>query len=115
MERDKRMGLANYYGKDQLDARRYMPGLDGLRALAVLAVIAYHVNMPWAGGGLLGVCIFFVLSGYLITDILVAQYKSSGGIDLKEFWLGRARPSQNSFRSMPPEDLYWATRISVIR
>lgn len=96
MERERRIRLANYYGKDQLDARRYMPGLDGLRALAVLAVIAYHVNMPWAGGGLLGVCIFFVLSGYLITDILVAQCKSSGGINLKEFWLGRAR------RLLPP-------------
>ncbi|HWQ76974.1 MAG TPA: acyltransferase family protein [Syntrophomonas sp.] len=91
MERDGRIGFANYYGKDQLDARRYMPGLDGLRAMAVLAVIAYHLNLPWAQGGLLGVCIFFVLSGYLITDILASQWQSSGGIDLKEFWLGRAR------------------------
>ena len=78
-------------GRNQLDARRYMPGLDGLRALAVLAVIAYHLNLPWAPGGLLGVCIFFVLSGYLITDILVAQWQFSGGLNLKEFWLGRAR------------------------
>lgn len=78
-------------GRNQLDARRYMPGLDGLRALAVLAVIAYHLHLPWAPGGLLGVCIFFVLSGYLITDILVAQWQFSGGLNLKEFWLGRAR------------------------
>lgn len=91
MERNRKIGRANYYGKDQLDARRYMPGLDGLRALAVLAVIAYHLNLPWAQGGLLGVCVFFVLSGYLITDILVTQWRSSGGINLKEFWLGRAR------------------------
>jgi len=68
-----------------------MPGLDGLRALAVLAVIAYHLNLPWAPGGLLGVCIFFVLSGYLITDILVNQWQTGGGINLKQFWLGRAR------------------------
>ncbi|MDD4334064.1 MAG: acyltransferase family protein [Desulfotomaculaceae bacterium] len=68
-----------------------MPGLDGLRALAVIAVIAYHQDMPWAPGGLLGVCLFFVLSGYLITDILVAQWKPSAGLNLKEFWLSRAR------------------------
>ncbi len=73
------------------NARRYMPGLDGLRALAVIAVIAYHQDLSWAQGGLLGVCLFFVLSGYLITDILVAQWKSKGIINLKDFWLGRAR------------------------
>ena len=78
-------------GGNQIYPRRYMPGLDGLRALAVLAVIAYHLHLPWAPGGLLGVCIFFVLSGYLITDILVAQWQFSGGLNLKEFWLGRAR------------------------
>lgn len=78
-------------GGNQSYPRRYMPGLDGLRALAVLAVIAYHLHLPWAPGGLLGVCIFFVLSGYLITDILVAQWQFSGGLNLKEFWLGRAR------------------------
>jgi peptidoglycan/LPS O-acetylase OafA/YrhL len=91
MQRDGRNGSTNYFAKEQLDARRYMPGLDGLRALAVLAVIAYHLNFPWAPGGLLGVCIFFVLSGYLITDILVNQWQTGGAINLKEFWLGRAR------------------------
>ena len=48
--------------------QRYMPGLDGLRALAVLAVIAFHEQLGWAPGGLLGVGVFFTLSGYLITD-----------------------------------------------
>ncbi len=91
MERDGKIGLTEVYVKGQGGARRYMPGLDGLRALAVLAVIAYHLNLPWAPGGLLGVCIFFVLSGYLITDILVTQWKTSGGMNLKDFWLGRAR------------------------
>jgi len=91
MERDGKIRLDVNKGQDPLDVRRYMPGLDGLRALAVLAVIAYHLNLSWAPGGLLGVCIFFVLSGYLITDILVVPGKSSLGMNLKEFWLGRAR------------------------
>ena len=53
--------------------QRYMPGLDGLRAIAVLAVIAYHEQFGWAPGGLLGVGVFFTLSGYLITDLLLSQ------------------------------------------
>ena len=52
--------------------QRYMPGLDGLRALAVLAVIAYHLGFGWAAGGLLGVGVFFTRSGPLITDLLLA-------------------------------------------
>ena len=58
--------------------QRYMPGLDGLRAIAVLGVIAYHLNFAWAPGGLLGVGVFFTLSGYLITDILLASERDSG-------------------------------------
>jgi peptidoglycan/LPS O-acetylase OafA/YrhL len=54
-------------------SQRYMPGLDGLRAIAVLAVIAYHLNPAWAPGGLLGVGVFFTLSGYLITDLLLGH------------------------------------------
>ncbi len=67
-----------------------MPGLDGLRAIAVLGVIAYHLGFGWAEGGLLGVGVFFTLSGYLITDILLSQV-SRGGIKLKSFWMARAR------------------------
>lgn len=70
---------------------RYMPGLDGLRALAVLAVIAYHLNLPWASGGFLGVTVFFVLSGYLITDLLIAEWSRNNTIDLKGFWIRRAK------------------------
>jgi peptidoglycan/LPS O-acetylase OafA/YrhL len=70
---------------------RYMPGLDGLRAIAVLAVIFFHLDFGWAPGGLLGVGIFFTLSGYLITDILLGQYMRRGAIHLGRFWLGRAR------------------------
>jgi len=67
-----------------------MPGLDGLRAIAVLAVIAFHLEWGWAQGGLLGVGVFFTLSGYLITDILLNQVRR-GGIELIPFWLARAR------------------------
>ncbi|TCP22347.1 peptidoglycan-N-acetylmuramate O-acetyltransferase [Scopulibacillus darangshiensis] len=70
---------------------RYMGGLDGLRALAVLAVIAYHLNLRWAPGGFLGVVVFFVLSGYLITDQLVAKWDQRGRMDFRDFWLRRAR------------------------
>jgi peptidoglycan/LPS O-acetylase OafA/YrhL len=72
-------------------SQRYVPGLDGLRALAVLAVIAYHVNFGWAQGGLLGVGIFFTLSGYLITDLLLAQQAATGRLQLVNFWQRRAR------------------------
>jgi peptidoglycan/LPS O-acetylase OafA/YrhL/lysophospholipase L1-like esterase len=71
--------------------QRYMPGLDGLRALAVLAVIAYHLGVGWAPGGLLGVGVFFTLSGYLITDLLLGRYENTGGLQLADFWLRRAR------------------------
>jgi len=70
--------------------QRYMPGLDGLRAIAVLGVVLYHLKFGWAEGGLLGVGVFFTLSGYLITDILLNQV-NRGGIKLKSFWLARAR------------------------
>ncbi|MDQ2621465.1 MAG: acyltransferase family protein [Actinomycetota bacterium] len=70
--------------------QRYMPGLDGLRAIAVLAVIAYHLDFGWASGGLLGVGVFFTLSGYLITDILLERW-AGRRLSLTEFWLARAR------------------------
>jgi peptidoglycan/LPS O-acetylase OafA/YrhL len=71
--------------------QRYMPGLDGLRAVAVLAVIAYHEQFSWALGGLLGVGVFFTLSGYLITSILLSQWAADSRLHLREFWLARAR------------------------
>ena len=72
-------------------SQRYMPGLDGLRAIAVLAVIAYHLDPGLAPGGLLGVGVFFTLSGYLITDLLLGQREALGRIRLGDFWLRRAR------------------------
>jgi peptidoglycan/LPS O-acetylase OafA/YrhL len=74
-----------------LHRNRYITGLDGLRAIAVLAVIAYHLNFEWAAGGLLGVTVFFVLSGYLITDLLISEYVTTNSINFKNFWIRRAR------------------------
>jgi peptidoglycan/LPS O-acetylase OafA/YrhL len=68
-----------------------LSGLDGVRALAVLAVMAFHEGIPGMPGGFLGVDVFFVLSGYLITDLLVAQYERHGRLDLRGFWAHRAR------------------------
>ncbi|MGH3272989.1 MAG: acyltransferase family protein, partial [Streptosporangiaceae bacterium] len=71
--------------------QRYMPGLDGLRAVAVLAVIVYHEQFGWALGGLLGVGVFFTLSGFLITGLLLSQWAADSRLHLRDFWLGRAR------------------------
>ncbi|MGZ4618673.1 MAG: acyltransferase family protein, partial [Frankiaceae bacterium] len=71
--------------------RRYVPALDGVRALAVLLVLAYHLRLPGLPGGLLGVGIFFTLSGYLITDLLLAQWDARGRVNLRAFWIHRAR------------------------
>jgi peptidoglycan/LPS O-acetylase OafA/YrhL len=68
-----------------------LPGLDGLRALAVIAVIAFHEQLSAFPGGFLGVDVFFVLSGYLITDLLVAQWNRHGHLALRRFWARRAR------------------------
>ena len=69
----------------------YQPALDSLRALAVLAVIAYHNGYAWAVGGFLGVDAFFVLSGYLITTLLVLEYRRLDAIGLAAFWGRRIR------------------------
>ena len=69
----------------------YLPGLDGLRALAVIAVLLYHAELPWIRGGFLGVEVFFVISGYLITTLLLTEWHQQGYINLVGFWLRRAR------------------------
>ena len=68
---------------------RYMPGLDGLRAIAVIGIIIYHLNKQWLTGGFLGVDTFFVISGYLITSLLLNEYEETGIINLKNFWIRR--------------------------
>jgi peptidoglycan/LPS O-acetylase OafA/YrhL len=69
----------------------YLPGLDGMRALAVVAVMVYHANPDWLPGGFLGVEVFFVISGYLITLLLLVEFDASGRIALGRFWSRRAR------------------------
>jgi peptidoglycan/LPS O-acetylase OafA/YrhL len=69
----------------------YMPGIDALRALAVLAVFGYHAGLDWVPGGFLGVDVFFVISGYLITSLLLREFRSTDHIALGRFWLRRAR------------------------
>lgn len=69
----------------------YLPGLDGLRALAIIGVLLYHAGIDWLPGGFLGVDVFFVISGFLITSLILEEYDRSGRIDFKRFYLGRAR------------------------
>ncbi|MFB4336940.1 acyltransferase family protein [Bacillus sp. BR_16] len=88
---------------------RYMVGLDSLRGLAILGVILYHINFNWLPGGFLGVTVFFVLSGYLITDILAMEWKRNKRIDLKKFWLSRARRLLPGMLVMLVITLAWIT------
>jgi len=77
---------------DSADGRAgYLPGLDGIRAIAVGSVVAYHLHAPYFDGGLLGVSVFFTLSGYLITSLLVRGFEQRGRVDLRSFWVRRAR------------------------
>lgn len=87
--------------------KRHMNGLDGLRAIAVLGVIAYHLNLDFIPGGLLGVGIFFVLSGYLITDILLSQWREHGRIALGDFWLRRFRRLLPGMLTMTAVVMLW--------
>ena len=75
---------------------RYIPAIDGLRAVAVIAVLLYHLGFDWIPGGFLGVDLFFVISGYVITRLLLDSIQRSGGLDLRGFYAGRIR------RLLPP-------------
>jgi peptidoglycan/LPS O-acetylase OafA/YrhL len=74
-----------------IDRLPYLPGLDGLRAIAVAAVMIYHADHEWLAGGFLGVEVFFVISGYLITLLLVGEFEREGRIRLAQFWKRRFR------------------------
>lgn len=76
---------------NRLYNKRYLPGLDGFRAIAVTAIIIFHMNPNWLPGGFLGVDTFFVISGYLITALLISEYYITGEIDLINFWLRRIK------------------------
>ena len=69
----------------------YEPSLDGIRAFSVIAVMLYHADIAWLPGGFLGVEVFFVVSGFLITSLLIEEHESTRRIDLKQFWIRRAR------------------------
>ncbi|HRB05185.1 MAG TPA: acyltransferase family protein [Ilumatobacteraceae bacterium] len=69
----------------------YLPGLDGLRAIAVIGVMIYHAHHDWMPGGFLGVEVFFVISGYLITLLLMGERERNGHVDLRHFWVRRFR------------------------
>ncbi len=69
----------------------YMPGIDAMRAIAVLAVFGYHAGLGWMPGGFLGVDVFFVISGFLITSLLLGEFRSTDHIEIGRFWLRRAR------------------------
>jgi peptidoglycan/LPS O-acetylase OafA/YrhL len=75
---------------------RYIPAIDGLRAVAVVAVMLYHLGFDWIPGGFLGVDLFFVISGYVITRLLLDSIQRSGGLDLRAFYMARIR------RLVPP-------------
>ncbi len=103
-----------------LNKKRHMNGLDGLRAIAVSAVIAYHLNLDFIPGGLLGVGIFFVLSGYLITDILLSQWRENGYISLGDFWMRRIRRLIPGMLSMIAVVMIWLlftdpSRLAALR
>src|ERR1700733_3131624 len=72
-------------GKDRISA------LDGLRAVSLLILMGYHFGVSWLQGGFFGLDIFYVLSGYLITGLLLGEYRRRGGVKLSAFWLRRAR------------------------
>ena len=72
-------------------ASTYIPAIDGLRAVAVFAVLLYHLGVKWLPGGFLGVDLFFVISGYVITRVILDSIQSANGLDLREFYYGRVR------------------------
>lgn len=72
-------------------SNRYIPAIDGLRAIAVLAVLAYHLTLPWWPGGFLGVDLFFVISGYVITRLILDSIERSSALDLRKFYRSRFR------------------------
>ena len=78
-------------GRECAVTGRHLPALNGLRGVAVIGVVAYHLQLGWAKGGYLGVDLFFVLSGFLITTLLLEEWVGAGRISLGAFWGRRAR------------------------
>lgn len=87
--------------------KHFRPDVEGLRAVAIVAVVAYHVGIPFVTGGFVGVDVFFVISGFLITGLLVKEATSTGHVDLARFWARRAR------RLLPAATLVLAVTAAV--
>lgn len=83
------------------------PALDGVRALAVVAVMLFHAGYGWMSGGYLGVSVFFTLSGYLITSLLLAEHRATGTVDIARFYTRRAK-------RLLPASLFWLAVVSVL-
>ena len=111
--------IATMHGDDQRSVAAvkkssgYLPGLDGLRAISVVGVLLYHAEMPWLPGGFLGVEVFFVISGYLITMLLTQEYEKSSTISLRSFWLRRARRLEPRIGPMAIQASSSSSRLSV--
>ena len=95
-------------GKLRSGKMGYEPSLDGLRALSVIGVLFYHGGFSWMPGGFLGVEVFFVVSGYLITSLLITEQEKTGRIDFKNFWIRRARRLLPALFAMIVAVLIWA-------
>ncbi|WP_404387891.1 acyltransferase family protein [Humibacillus xanthopallidus] len=90
-------------------SRDRIEGLDGLRALAIVGVLVYHLDAAWLPGGFLGVDVFFVVSGFLITTLLVREHRRTGRVALSQFWVRRAR------RLLPTLVLCVVTSVLIAR
>ena len=95
----------------------YRPDIDGLRALAVSLVVVFHAGAAWLPGGFIGVDVFFVISGYLITSLLVAEHQRTGRISLKAFWSRRVRRLGPALflviAVVLPASMVWLSRIGT--
>ena len=84
----------------------YVPGLDGLRALAVVAILLFHMGVSWMPGAVFSVTLFFTLSGYLVASLVLVEHESTGRLDLRRFWARR-------FRRLMPAALVTLSAVGV--
>ncbi len=94
-------------------AMGYQPGLDGLRAVSVIAVMLYHAGFTWMHGGFFGVEVFFVVSGFLITSLLLEERRQTGRVSLPQFWKRRARRLLPALGAMLLAVAAWAAVLRI--
>ncbi len=97
-----------------VERNNYISGIDGLRAVAVLLVFAYHLKLPFVKGGLLGVTVFFVISGFLITRILMSEIENTNTINLKNFWTRRIRRLLPAVLTMLPALIFASAVVNRV-